>query len=179
MSNFSRAIPHILEHEGGFVNHKNDPGGATNYGVSLRYLTKRGDLLGDFDGDGDVDIDDILAMTEEHARAVYRAGFWDPNKLDQVKSQLVAGKIFDMCVNMGSKQAWKIAQRAAGALGQVLIDDGVVGQNTLRGINALDHFDYDLVIKIRELQKAFYTGIMRRKPKLQSFALGWYRRAAF
>ncbi len=179
MSNFSRAIPHILEHEGGFVNHKNDPGGATNYGVSLRYLTKRGDLLGDFDGDGHVDIDDILAMTKEDARGVYRAGFWDPNKLDQVKSQLVATKIFDMCVNMGSKQAWKIAQRAAGSLGKPLIDDGIVGPNTLKVINSLDHFDYDLVIKIRELQKSFYTGIMKRKPKLQSFALGWYRRAAF
>ncbi len=179
MANFLTAIPHILQHEGGYVNHPNDPGGATKYGISLRYLRKRGDLLGDFDGDGDVDVDDIRAMTVPMAKTTYRAGFWDPNKLGEVKSQMVATKIFDMCVNMGSKQAWKIAQRAVGACGVPLIDDGVIGPNTLQAINSLDHFDYDLVITIRELQRAFYTRIMKRKPKLQAFSLGWYRRAAF
>lgn len=179
MANFQISIPHILEHEGGFVNHNSDPGGATKYGVSLRFLTKRGDLLGDFDGDGDVDIDDIMAMTVPQAKNVYRVAFWDASQLDSVKSQMAATKIFDMCVNMGSKQAWKIVQRACSAMGSPLIDDGVVGPNTLQVVNSLNHFDYDLVISIRELQRAFYTGIMKRKPKLQAFSLGWYRRAAF
>ena len=179
MASFKIAIPHILEHEGGYANHKNDPGGATNYGISLRYLKKRGDLVGDFDGDGDVDADDIAAMTLAQAKQVYQTGFWEPNRLQVVESQMVATKIFDMCVNMGSKQAWKIAQRACGAVGKPLTDDGIVGPNTLAAVNSLAHFDYELVIKIREFQKTFYTRIMKKRPKLQSFSLGWYRRAAF
>lgn len=179
MANFNLAIGHVLEHEGGYVNHPSDPGGATKYGISLRYLQKRGDKLGDFDGDGDIDVDDIRSMTVPMAKATYEAGFWVPNKLGEVKSQMAATKIFDMCVNMGSKQAWKIAQRAVSAMGTPLIDDGVVGPQTLQAINNLNHFDYDLVISIRELQRSFYTGIMKRKPKLQAFSLGWYRRAAF
>jgi len=178
MAHFEKSIPHILEHEGGYVDHPNDPGGATNYGISLRYLIKRGDLLGDFDGDGDVDVDDIRAMTPGMARTVYKAGFWAPNKFDQVKSQMLATKIFDMCVNMGSKQAWKIAQRAISRSGQPLIDDGIVGPNTIRALNAIHGVDYDTIVYIRELQKAFYQRIMERKPKLRAFSLGWYRRAA-
>ncbi len=179
MANFNLAIGHVLEHEGGYVNHPSDPGGATKYGISLRYLQKRGDMLGDFDGDGDIDVDDIRSMTVPMAKATYEAGFWNPNKLGTIKSQIVATKIFDMCVNMGSKQAWKITQRAIGAMGTPLIDDGVVGPNTLSAVNELVNRDYDLLITIRELQRAFYTRIMRKKPKLQAFLLGWYRRAAF
>ena len=58
MGCFSKAITVILKHEGGFSNHSSDPGGATNYGISLRWLKSEG-LYGDLDDDGDVDIDDI------------------------------------------------------------------------------------------------------------------------
>lgn len=179
MAHFEKSICHILEHEGGYVNHPNDPGGATNYGVSLRYLQKRGDLMGDFDGDGDVDVDDIRAMTESMAKTVYKAGFWEPNKLGQVKSQMLATKIFDMCVNMGGRQAWKITQRAINKSGHNLTVDGIVGKNTLRALNSIQDVDSDTIVYIRELQRAFYDSIMERKPKLTAFKLGWYRRAAF
>ena len=32
-ANFDKALAYVLEHEGGFVHHKKDPGGATNKGV--------------------------------------------------------------------------------------------------------------------------------------------------
>jgi len=168
-----------LEHEGGYVDHPNDPGGATKYGMSLRYLRRRGDLLGDFDGDGDVDVHDIRAMTEPQAKHAYEIGFWGPNRLNSVKSQLLANKIFDMAVNMGSKQAWRLAQRAATRHGQELVDDGIVGRKTLAAMNALLDVDYDVLATLRELQRGFYEGIMEQKPDLRAFRLGWLRRAAF
>lgn len=179
MANFNLAIPHIFEHEGGYVNNPNDPGGATKYGISLRFLIKRGDLLGDFDGDGDVDVDDIAAMTRPMAQQVYEAAFWEPNRLKDVRSQLLATKIFDMAVNMGSKQAWKLAQAAIAAHGQVVVADGVVGPKTIAAINALERLDYDVIVTLRHLQRKFYEGIMVRNPKLQTFALGWFRRSVF
>jgi lysozyme family protein len=179
MANFNLAIPHILEHEGGYVNNKRDPGGATKYGISLRYLQKRGDLLGDFDGDGDVDADDIAAMTRPMAVAVYESGFWLPNRLRDVKSQLLATKIFDMAVNMGSKQAWKLVQRSLTANGQGCVDDGVVGPKTIAALNALEKVDYSVLVTLREKQKFFYAGILATRPELRVFELGWFRRAVF
>jgi lysozyme family protein len=92
---------------------------------------------------------------------------------------LLATKIFDMAVNMGSKQAWKIAQRALAVCGCILIVDGIVGPQTIKCMNDLEKRDYDVLVAIRELQKKFYEGIMLRNPKLQVFALGWFRRAVF
>jgi lysozyme family protein len=71
MAVFETAIDVVLRHEGGFVNNVHDSGGATNFGISLRFLRDYpGD--GDFDGDGDVDIDDIRKMTLTDAKRVYR-----------------------------------------------------------------------------------------------------------
>jgi len=185
MNIFDWAIENVLHHEGGWVNNPNDPGGATNWGISLRYLKTAGDLDGDghpdgdFDGDGDVDIDDIMIATRDEVIDIYRHGFWQPNKIDMVKSSLVAIKIFDMAVNMGSKQAWKLVQRSCNKLGSKLTVDGVVGAKTVEAVNSYLIIDYDLVTAIRERQANFYETLIERKPKLATFRLGWRRRAAF
>jgi lysozyme family protein len=62
MSDFNQAVKVILQHEGGYVDNPNDPGGATNYGISLRFLADHPES-GDFNGDGEVDAEDIANMT--------------------------------------------------------------------------------------------------------------------
>lgn len=57
MSNFDTAIITVLRHEGLFVNDSDDAGGATHYGVSLRWLKSIGDLDNDGFVDGDLDHD--------------------------------------------------------------------------------------------------------------------------
>ena len=185
MTNFDWAVQCVLHHEGGWTDNPNDPGGATNFGISLRYLQARGDLDGDglpdgdMDGDGDVDVDDIRAIDSGDAIELYRTGFWLPNMLDRVRSELVATKIFDMAVNMGSRQAWKLVQRSANKLGSDLTVDGLVGGFTISAVNSYLRSDYDLVNVIRDRQANFYETIIERKPKLATFRLGWRRRAAF
>ena len=185
MGKFDWAVECVLHHEGGWVNNPNDPGGATNFGISLRYLQSIGDLDGDglpdgdLDGDGDVDVDDIRNATREDAIQLYKNGFWIPNKCDSIISGLVATKIFDMSVNMGSKQAWKIAQRSANKLGAALTVDGLVGTNTLTAVNSYLDRDYELLAVLRDRQANFYETIIERKPSLAEFRLGWRRRAAF
>jgi lysozyme family protein len=177
MSDFLRAIPHILHHEGGWVNHPSDPGGATNWGVSLRFalatlkvdLNKDGWLDGDFDHDGDIDADDIRKMTKEDAIGVYRVHFWKP-QYGAIANQLIANKVFDMSVNMGSKQAHKLLQRAAG-----VGDDGVFGNGTLAAVNGSDAVW--LMRRICEAQKQFYLGLIVKNPKLKAFEKGWMKRA--
>ncbi len=45
-SNFQRALSRVLKHEGGYVDHPKDPGGATNRGVTIatfrRYVKPKG-----------------------------------------------------------------------------------------------------------------------------------------
>ena len=58
----------IVAREGGFVNDPDDPGGATNFGVTIG--TMRGLGL-DLDGDGDVDVADVRALRREQAVEIF------------------------------------------------------------------------------------------------------------
>lgn len=186
MSKFDHAFDVVLGHEGGFVDHAQDPGGATNYGISLRYLLGRGDLDGDgildgdLDGDGDVDIDDIIALKPANAKHLYHSGFWVPNHLSEIENLPIATKIFDICVNTGSRQAWRIVQRACNRFesvedGDELVVDGIRGPKTMATVNDLDADP--LLDLIREQQLHFYQNLVDRKPDLAVFMAGWTNRA--
>lgn len=188
MAEFGLALPHILEHEGGsaFTNDPDDPGGATRWGVSLRYLLARGDLDrdglpdGDVDGDGDVDADDVRHMPRHRAAFIYRTGFWDPNRLDEVVSQGVANKLVDAAVNVGSSQAWRLAQRAHNALGTLsapLIVDGRVGPRTLFAVNCVPSNAF--LRRVCAEQRAFYEALIVARPRLDKYRRGWTCRAAW
>jgi lysozyme family protein len=173
MSDFNQAIGVILTHEGGWVNNKNDPGGATNYGISLRFVLSLADhSYFDLNHDGQVNGDDIRIMPKELAIKVYKEQFWDKFGYGNIVNQTVATKIFDMCVNMGSGQAHKIVQRALG-----IADDGVLGNGSRAAINAQD--PNALVPKICDGQKAFYNNLVAQKPQYQEFLSGWLYRAAW
>lgn len=174
--NFDWALQCVLHHEGGFVDHKDDPGGATDRGISLRFLRSIGE---DIDKDGDIDVDDIRALDDDDVARLYEEHFWKAAKCDKIKSSLVATKVFDMAVNMGSRQAWRIAQRACNTLGGKLTVDGKVGTKTLASVNSMTDRDFMLVTNIRREQDKFYAGLIKNKPSFKSFELGWRRRAAF
>lgn len=167
----------LSHHEGGFVDHSDDPGGPTNFGVSLRFLRQEGI---DIDGDGDIDLDDIRAVTAAKSRDIYKEKFWIPCRCAEIRSHMVAAKVFDMAVNMGQRQAYKLVQRAVNALEYKpsLIIDGLVGVKTIEAINSYEREDYVLLDAIREEQADFYETLINDKPELASFRLGWLRRAA-
>lgn len=193
-SRFDSAVRVVLRHEGGFVDNRHDPGGATNYGISLRWLKKQGDLDedgwldGDFDHDGDVDADDIKAMSEEDAVEFYRTHFWLP--IYEEMHQGVATKVFDMNVNMGKRQAHKLVQRAVRSFGKRIDDDGVLGPLSMA---AIAKGGGELLFSIRSEQAGFYRALIMRNqalrkhgcrktdgseyPDFSVFRKGWLRRA--
>lgn len=187
---FDRAFDFMIQNEGGYVNHPNDPGGATNYGVSLRTLKALGDEDFDLDEDGDIDADDIRAMSLADAKAFYHRYFWDNVRYtdrngrecyvyESMYDEEVAIKIFDMSVNMGHKQAVKIVQRTINLdISSVyhLSADGVIGEKTMTLLQQED----DTETFLRRLQSEFarfYYQLADKKPARAVFLLGWLRRA--
>ena len=175
MANFTKAIPVILKHEGGYVNHPNDPGGATNYGISLRYLKDAGL---DVNNDGIIDSMDIRQLTAESASHIYRKYWWNKYGYEAIIDQPLATKVFDIAVNMGPSQAHKLLQRAANKVfgSDVLKVDGGLGPKTLKLINELQAAR--LLVVLRETVADFYRELVRNRCEFAPFLKGWLNRAA-
>ena len=90
---FEAAHAHVAKWEGGYFDHPNDPGGVTMYGVSLMFLKGLDLWEGDIDGDGDIDRDDVLAVTKDTARDIFKRHFWDRPR---------AGEMPPRCASMTS-----------------------------------------------------------------------------
>lgn len=96
----------MLAHEGGFVNHPQDPGGMTNLGVTKRVWEE---WVGH-----DVDEKQMRALTPELVAPLYARKYWDAVRAND----LVAGVdycVFDVAVNSGPGRAIKLLQSCVGA----------------------------------------------------------------
>jgi lysozyme family protein len=190
MSNFELAIANVLELEGGFVDNKHDPGGVTDFGISLRFLKTLPGMEGDVDRDGDVDADDIKAMTKVKAKSYYKKNWWDKYDYKNIDNPGVVIKVLDMSVNMGGLQAHKLIQRACRSVGTVLVDDGILGEKSFAAINTAQSqflipalrctqagFYYALVMRNAALRKA---GVKKKGKEYEDFSVfleGWLNRA--
>lgn len=176
MANFDRAVEVLLRHEGGYVNNVRDPGGATNFGVSLRFLRNQSLINADYDKDGDLDENDIRLMNQRQASDIYRKMFWDKCGVSYINSQAVANMAFGLCVNMGPSPAIKLLQRAANMLAGhgLLLVDGELGPKSVQMINALQ--PYDLLAKYKEAAIGYYEDLVERNPSLKVFLKGWLNR---
>lgn len=174
MADFEKAIHYVLGNEGGFVNHPNDPGGSTNFGVSLRFLKASGMDIND---DGTIDEKDIKALTQETVTSIYKLHFWDPHHYGAINHQDIATKVFDLGVNIGSRTANVFLQRSANyCLGQHLLKvDGVVGKKTIEAVNSC-HSD-TLMNMLCQEACIYYSALCAKNPDLKVFLKGWLIRA--
>lgn len=120
----------IVRREGGYVNDPDDPGGATNHGVTIHTMRRLGL---DLDGNGAIDARDVKALTPARAAEVYVRHYFIEPKLNLLPEPLQAS-VFDMQVNAGAN-AVRILQRLMAAFGLPLKDDGVVGPITARTVH--------------------------------------------
>lgn len=193
---YAAAVKHVLSIEGGFVNDSADRGGATNYGISLRFLASEGAFDDDGDGvadfdldmDGDIDGQDIRKLSRADAVYLYHRCFWLALDCGQFGEPL-GEMLFDQAVNGGRAAAAKLLQRAinqatlgfpAGPSRPVpLAVDGVLGAMT-RGtlVLVLRHIGIKNLCELyRDAVRERYRSIAFRNPSQQRFLKGWLARA--
>lgn len=154
---FEAAFDKLIKWEGGYVNNKNDPGGETKYGISKRQYP---------------DIKDIKNLSVEAAKQIYFLDFWKKYKCDQFINSNIASKYLDVIVNTGPTQGTKILQRAIRAANLYIIDDGIIGQATIKAANESN--PDALYAAFKSEQAAFYRMLQKNQPM---FFDGWLFRA--
>lgn len=156
---FDLLIGVVLQHEGGYVHNKADPGGETKFGISKRSYPGV----------------DIANLTKQQASDIYYRDWWIPLQLDQIQDDAIAVKILDTCVNVGSRAGVKILQKALRNVGEGVEVDGIIGRQTIAAANRADADD--LLRHMQRLQAEYYQRLIQRNPKLKQFERGWINRA--
>lgn len=159
-SNFPAALKELLIHEGGYVNHPEDPGGRTNLGVTQRVYeawVKH-----------PVDEKIMRSLTVDHVRALYKAQYWDAVKADDLPPGLDLC-VFDFAVNAGPRIASRYLQRLVGTT-----RDGIIGPATLGAMReyARKHGVEGAINAYQDSRIGYY----KRLRKFPAFGRGWLRR---
>jgi len=155
---FNRAIEVVLDHEGGYVDHPTDPGGATNFGISSR-------------SHPEVDIENL---TRDDAIEIYWTHHWQGRNFDMLPEK-IATKTFDLAVNMGLKAGVVCLQRALRSCGILVSIDGVIGPETASGVAGT--CELALVAALRSEAASHYRLVLARDEGFAPFAEGWMNRA--
>ena len=160
---FADALPIIdmvLEHEGGYVNHPNDPGGETKYGISKRAYPNV----------------NIAELTKDEAAEIYYEDYWSKIKGNDLPLA-IACVVMDYGVNSGISRASKALQSACG-----LADpDGIIGPHTLHIVWATVKNDNNEVLEsqierlVKEVTKK-RQDFVRALSIYETFGKGWERR---
>lgn len=153
--NFDTALALVLEHEGGYVNHKLDPGGATNKGVTQAVYNAHRKMR----GRGPMS---VKYISPEETRAIYKFQYWDKVQGDLLPRGLDYA-VFDFAVNSGVGRAAKYLQAVVGVK-----QDGVIGSVTLAAI--------DNPAKTINALCDRRMGFLRNLGTFMTFGRGWTRR---
>lgn len=156
-------IDEILRREGGFVNHKADRGGPTNFGITQAVLAAWRNQP--------ATVDDVRNMTRAEARSIYFRDYITAPKFDLIQNPKLQALIIDCGVNHGVNRATRWLQSAVATKA-----DGVMGPVTLAAINrAVPELLYKRVLSQRCI---FYGQIITNDPTQAVFATGWMVRLA-
>jgi lysozyme family protein len=155
-NSWDRCFDMVIAHEGGYVDHPSDPGGATNLGCTKAVWEQ-------FVGHA-VTKDDIKALTKEDVKPLYKKRYWDAIHGDSIPSGLDYC-LFDCAINSGVGRAAKFIQQIVGVPA-----DGAIGNNTVTAINQINPIT--LINEFSEKRQAFLEAL----PTFATFGKGWTKR---
>lgn len=170
----------IVAREGGFVNDPDDPGGATNHGVTIHTLRRLGL---DVNRDTRIDVSDVRALTRAQAVEVYIEHYFQRPGIAALP-EAVQASVFDMYVNAGGN-AVKILQRLCTDMGFPCDPDGQIGAQTIRAAQgAFDAAPNHFADAYGIARRNYYYALADARPQSRKFARrqdggkgGWITRA--
>jgi lysozyme family protein len=153
---FEECLKHVLEHEGKFVDHPADPGGATNLGCTKA-------VWEEWCGHP-VDVQAIKDLTPEDVAPLYREKYWHKVRGDDLPAG-IDYCVFDTAINSGPGRAAKFLQEAVGAT-----PDGIIGLRTLAAVREADPR------QVIDTYCAARLAWLQELPTWPTFGRGWGRR---
>ncbi|SEM47125.1 Predicted Peptidoglycan domain-containing protein [Loktanella fryxellensis] len=170
----------IVQREGGFVDDPNDPGGATNHGVTIHTLRRLGL---DLTGDGRVDVVDVRRISRAQAIDIFIREYFEAPGIGRLPAPLQA-TVFDMQVNAGS-HAVKILQRLLNRMRIAVAVDGIIGPQTVAAAGrAMAAAPLHLVDAYGIARRNYYYALADTRPASRRYARkrdggkgGWITRA--
>lgn len=154
--NWKKSLESVLTHEGGFSNHRNDPGGATMKGITLgTYRRHYG---------RDLTVAQLKRIPDAHVETIYRKHYWDKCRCDELPSG-VDLMVFDAAVNSGITRSARWLQEVI-----VVKKDGRIGPITVSAANARSNFQ-----TIKDLESIRLRFLMSLKT-WKDFGRGWRTR---
>lgn len=180
MKSVKQIAEEIVAREGGYVNDPDDPGGATNFGVTIHTMRRLGM---DLDRDGDVDAHDVAKLTREQAVGIFIRHYFENPRINLLPEPLQAS-VFDMYVNAGGN-AVKILQRLLAEFGETVAVDGRLGpESAAAAERAFEEAGHYLVDAYGIARRNYYFSIADRRAASRKYARtraggkgGWIRRA--
>ena len=156
---FDQALAAVLKHEGGFVDHPADPGGATNRGVTLTVFQRHVPGAG---------VAELQAITDEQVSTIYHDDYWAKCRCDQTAAG-IDYPVFDQAVNFGLGRSISWLQAAGAGI------DGLIGPETIQLANETD--TSKTVDAMCDDRLAFMQAL-RGGRQWEIFGHGWSRRVA-
>lgn len=165
MNAFDTAFKLIIATEGKYVNHPDDKGGETKYGITLQTARQNG-----YHGN-------MKDMTLDQAKAIYKSQYWDMMRLDDIAklSESIAIELFECGVNMGVLTSSVFLQRALNVIPSIKLEvDGIIGTQTLKTLETVCKLWMSSILKMINSQQCVrYMEIVERNPSQAIFLKGW------
>ena len=155
------ALEFTLKWEGGFVNHPNDPGGPTNFGITQRVYDA-------FRLEKGLATNDVRNITKTEVNAIYFERYWKPCQAELMELHLAVVQ-FDTAVNFGVGGAIEFLQEALG-----IEIDGTFGPQTNAAFQANNN--QQTANKVVDGRIAYRYQRVNDDPSQQIFLQGWLNR---
>lgn len=166
-SDFEFSADYSLENEGGYSDDPNDPGGATNYGITMDDLARyRGHKVAPID---------VKNLSVNEAKAILKKFYWVPLNCDHINSRIVSTAIFDTGLLYGIRIAATYAQMICRQLVKPLDVDSVIGPVTTGALNTVD--PHEFLSRYYLMIVDHITDLIDNNHKLEVFRAGWMNRA--
>mgnify|MGYP003122042307 FL=1 len=154
--NFEECMARLLDHEGGYIWHREDPGGETNLGVTRAVYEQ---YVGRQVMDGE-----MKGLTHDDVYPLYKENYWDRVRGDDLPSG-VDWSTFDWAVNSGVSRSAKALQRIVG-----VEQDGGIGPMTLQAVAEVE--PAEIIEQMHHMRDSFYRSLST----FDTFGRGWTRR---